>query len=214
VVLTAVLTLWPATPAESQLAVGATLTVLSGTANVVRADGTAIGSATSGLDLGIGDQVDTQASSKALVTFFDGTEVELGADASLLLRDMAVNGSQTAITVESLAGSSVHRVATLLAPGSTYQVQSGGTVALVRGTVFNHDVLPNGDVVVDLKECGQRPGEPPTALCLEFPQPGQLMQIGESCMASPRGDVIIIQCVQQVQTTVRTTTTRTVRRSR
>jgi hypothetical protein len=208
--------IWPASPALSQPAAGATLTVLRGTVNVLRADGSTVGPAASGLDLGIGDQVATLALSKALVTFFDGTEIELEADTTLVLRDIVVTGTKTAITVESLVGSSVHRVATLVDPGSTYQVKAGGTVALVRGTVFSHTTDDMGDVTVSLQQCGQRPGGSPTTACLEFPWVGRPIQVGESCKASHRGNTTFLECrlppTRRVQqTTIRT---QTVRRSR
>src|SRR4051812_15380763 len=65
-------------------AIGATLTVLRGTTAVQRADRTPLSPATSGLLLNIGDQVATLANASALVTFFDGSEVELGADTTII----------------------------------------------------------------------------------------------------------------------------------
>src|SRR3954470_13295241 len=56
---------------RAQTFFGATLTVLRGTAAVLRADGTPISPAASGLTLGPGDQVATLARSSALVTFFE-----------------------------------------------------------------------------------------------------------------------------------------------
>jgi hypothetical protein len=184
----------PAAPAHGQQMGGATLTVVRGTAAVVRPDGTTVAPAPSGLSLDVGDQITAQSQAKALVTFFDGTEIELAADTSLILREMTTAGTRTSIAVETLVGSTVHRVVASLDPGSSYQVQSGGSVALVRGTVFSHTTEPNGDVTVSLQQCGQRPGAPPTDRCLEFPQPGRLMRTGETCTLAQRGAVSTLTC--------------------
>src|SRR4051794_10282464 len=68
---------------------GATLTVLRGSAAVLRVDGTPISPAASGLTLAAGDQVATVGRSSVLVTFFEGSEVELGADTTIILRNLA-----------------------------------------------------------------------------------------------------------------------------
>src|SRR4051812_15522813 len=96
-----------------QIAAGATLTVLRGRAAVLKSDGTALSPAASGLALGPGDQVATLASAGALVTFFEGSEIELGADATIVIRELASRGQVTTITIESVVGSAVHRVVTL-----------------------------------------------------------------------------------------------------
>ena len=178
--------------APTAQAVGATLTVLRGTVAVVRADGTAVSPAGTGLALGAGDRVATLTLSGALVTFFEGSELELGAGATIIIRDLGSQGARTNISIESVVGSTVHRVTTLSDPGSTYRVDSGGTVALVRGTVFGHRADPNGDVTVYLDPCDPPPGAPPRAAveCLEFPNPGRLLARGVKRTATARGDIV------------------------
>jgi hypothetical protein len=65
-------------PVRAQVVVGASLTVLRGSVGVLRSDGTPISPAASGLALGPGDQIATLGRSSALVTFFEGSELELG----------------------------------------------------------------------------------------------------------------------------------------
>src|SRR3954467_10679837 len=77
---------------HAQAFFGATLTVLRGSAAVQRADGTPLSPATSGLTLSAGDQVATLNRSSVLVTFFEGSELELGADTTIILRDLAKDG--------------------------------------------------------------------------------------------------------------------------
>lgn len=164
-------------PAEQGLT--ATLTVLRGTAAVLKSDGTPVSPAASGLAVSLGDQIATLARSSALLTFFEGSEVELGADTTIIVRDLQRSGSQTTITLESVIGATVHRVTSLADPGSSYRVETGGSVALVRGTVFGHFVDGNGNVTVGVSD-----GD------VEFPRAGSHVRRGERVTATSRGDVI------------------------
>lgn len=162
----------------AQTAGRATLTVLRGSAAVLRADGTAISPATSGLVIGVGDQVSSLARSQALITFFDGTELELGSDTTLIVQEMATQGRRTTITVRSVFGTTLHRVVTLADPGSTYRVEAGGSVAIVRGTTFAHYHDPGtGDVTVAVSDSE-----------VEFPSPGAILRRGERRTFTSRGD--------------------------
>ena len=116
-------------PLLAQTATGATLTVLRGAAAVRKADGTPLSPAPTGLTIGVGDQVASLANSSALITFFDGSELELGADTALIIQEMASQGGRTTIAVQSVFGATLHRVVTLTDPNSTYRVEAGGTVA-------------------------------------------------------------------------------------
>jgi FecR protein len=174
----AVLPYVPATRTFAQTAVGATLTVLRGTAAVLKADGTKLSPGSSGLATSVGDQIATVGRSSALVTFFDGSELELGADTTIVVREMASQGGRTTIDVESVVGATVHCVVTLTDPGSSYRVEAGGTVALVRGTVFAHYRDPSGDITVAVAD-----GD------VEFPGPNQHLRKGERRTATERGDI-------------------------
>ena len=48
-----------------------------------------------GQTLGVGDQVATLTGGLALVTFFDGSEVELGAETTVIIREMDQRGGTT-----------------------------------------------------------------------------------------------------------------------
>src|SRR5687768_13391138 len=88
-----------------QVATGATLTVLRGTTSVVRSDGSAIQPASTGLTLNSGDRVATVGRASALVTFFDGSEVELGADTTIRIQEMESRaGGQISILLENVLG--------------------------------------------------------------------------------------------------------------
>src|SRR5574341_1333021 len=82
-------------PGTAQVRGGATLTVLRGTVGVMRTDGSPITPAPSGMSLGVGDRVSTVAASGAVLTFFDGSEVELGSDTSIVIRDATGEGTRS-----------------------------------------------------------------------------------------------------------------------
>jgi hypothetical protein len=175
-----------AAPGDAQIQDGATLTVIRGTTLVVRADGSVLQPAVSGTTLTVGDRISTLALSGALVTFFEGSEVEMGSEASIAIRELSAQGARVNITLESIVGSTIHHVVALSDPGSSYRVESGSTVGLVRGTVFGHRAEPHGDVTLALQSCGTR--VLPTG-CLEFPRDGMFVQPGQVRTASARGAV-------------------------
>ena len=120
----------------AQIQQGATLTVLRGEIAIIRPNGSAIQPAPSGSTVSIGDEIRTIGRAGALVTFFAGTEIELGADTILVVEQLSKDGDRIDISLRQVLGASVNRVQTLAGSGSTYQIQAGGAVALVRGTTF------------------------------------------------------------------------------
>src|SRR5262249_45129727 len=100
---------------------GATLTVSSGQVGVVKANGARISPARSGSDLGVGDQVGTIGDSNALVTFFEGTELELGKDTTIILREIQSSGNEVHITIVDVLGVTNSRLKAFVNPNSMYQ---------------------------------------------------------------------------------------------
>src|SRR4051794_8963218 len=72
----------------SQVGPGASLTVVRGSVAVSRPDGTAIYPAGTGLTLAVGDTVGTLERTRAIVTFFSGSEVELGSNTTIIIRQL------------------------------------------------------------------------------------------------------------------------------
>jgi len=134
---------------------GATLTVSSGQAGVVKADGARLSPARSGLDLGVGDQVGTIGDSDALVTFFEGTELELGKDTTIILREIRSSGNEVHVTIEDVLGVTNSRLKAFVNPNSSYQVQNpGGTVVAVgRGTRIYFGEISPRLAVIGLFDC-------------------------------------------------------------
>lgn len=171
--------------ALGQIGQGATLTVLRGTVSVIRADGTAASPAASGLVLGVGDHVATVGRSSALVTFFDGSEIELGADTSIAIHEMQANSSgQITILIENVLGSTVHRIVTFLNPGSVYRILAGGTVTEVHGTTLGHRTDDDGNVTVSLIESNGS---------VTFPNNQTQMHNAHTCTMSASGDLVCQQ---------------------
>jgi hypothetical protein len=163
---------------------GATLTVLRGTVALTRSDGSALQPATTGTVVHAGDRIATVGPAGALITFFVGAEIEMGADTTIAIQDIRGNSSGVIdVTIENVLGSTVHRVATLTNAGSSYRVVAGGTVALVRGTTFGHRHSADGTVTMFLTEAS---GD------VFFPTETNRIYPGEACMYTPRGD---LQCV-------------------
>ena len=122
--------------AAAQVADGATMTVLKGQVAIVRGDGSAMQPAPSGTIVRAGDEIRTLTDAGALVTFFAGTEVELGEETTLVVERVRREDGRIDISLRQIFGASLHRVQTLTDGGSSYRVDVGGAVAVVRGTTF------------------------------------------------------------------------------
>jgi hypothetical protein len=133
---------------------GATLTVLSGTVAVLFTNGSTIQPAPSGLTLGVGDRVAT-VGGPALVTFFEGSELELGPETTIILREIRANGQEVHVSVEDVLGTAVGRVQAFASPNSSYQLQTPGgqTVALIRGSFARITVFETGSTRVAVGDC-------------------------------------------------------------
>jgi len=124
------------TPVSAQVEDNATMTVIRGQVAVLRGGEGALQPAPSGTVVRGGDEIRTLTQSGALITFFAGTEIELGDQTSLAIDHISRDGSRIDISLTQVFGASLHRVQSLADPGSSYRVDVGGTAALVRGTSF------------------------------------------------------------------------------
>jgi hypothetical protein len=120
----------------AQRADGATMTVLRGQVAVVEAGGGAIQPAPSGTVVRAGDEIRTLTGSGAAITFFGGTEIELDESTTLVVERVSREGDKIDISLKQVFGAALHRVQSLSDPQSSYRVDVGGAVAVVRGTQF------------------------------------------------------------------------------
>ena len=114
----------------------ATLTVLSGGVTTYNETDGAYGVGLSGQNLREADHVITAADGHALVTFLDGSEIEMLPSTEITLRTVADSyGGGTVVQVQMSVGEAISRV-TQLSGDSSYQFMTPNATALVRGTIF------------------------------------------------------------------------------
>jgi hypothetical protein len=80
--------------ADAQVRDGATMTVLRGTVALLHGDGSADQPAPSGTVVHAGDEIRTLDESGALITFFAGTEIELGEQTALAVDRISRDGDR------------------------------------------------------------------------------------------------------------------------
>jgi hypothetical protein len=127
------LVLQPTQSVSAQVEDGATMTVLRGQVAVVRPDGTVRQPAPSGILVYAGDEIRTLSTAGALITFFVGTELELAEETVIRVEAASRDGERIEVSLTQVLGQTVSRVETFAHPGSSYRVEAGGAVALVRG---------------------------------------------------------------------------------
>jgi hypothetical protein len=156
---------------------GATMTVISGQVAVVRPDGSAMQPAPSGTTVFPGDEIRTLTASGALITFFIGTEIEMGADTALVVERVSRQGDQVDVSLKQALGISVSRIQTFTDPNSAYRIGAGGAVALVRGTEIGV-YGPQDGVVVFIDFESSRPI--PVAHCMLSPGVGVWFEVAKT----------------------------------
>jgi len=106
------------------------------------------------MDLASGERIRTSSSGEAVLTFLEGSDVQLLPDTELEMRDGDVQqGGRSVIAFKQFSGKTWNRVMALLDPESSYEVQTSSAYCLVRGTYFLVSVTDAGtSVEVDAGE--------------------------------------------------------------
>src|SRR5258706_11642671 len=142
VVLAVTLSSWPAgsvaSPASlasaAEMPVGATLKVLAVPVEVELGQTQTFEAAQDGQMLNQGDVVRTGPGGLALLTFFDGSESQLGAESTVQIeRAEATPAPQIALL--QTAGVTMNHVVPM-APGGSFQTDTPAATGLVRGTSY------------------------------------------------------------------------------
>ena len=125
-----------------------TLTILGGTADVAQGAG-GFARAADGQVLNAGDRVRTADAGYAVVTFFDGSTVEIepGTTITFIQATAAASGAIT-IQLEQAIGRTWASVQRLARADSKFELRTPATTATVRGTGFVTDVLASGATTV------------------------------------------------------------------
>src|SRR5438105_8741833 len=140
-VSTGILAAVRSTPAQAH---SSTVTVLDGQVLVRHSTGE-FAPITDGDIVSAGDSVRTAADSHGVLTFFDGTTVELEPETELTITTLQASTSGDKIVEMTQAvGRTWHVVTHLASPSSKYEITTGASTATVRGTAFEVAVLADG----------------------------------------------------------------------
>jgi hypothetical protein len=119
----------------------ATLTVTEPSVTVIPGASGAAHAGVSGETVGAGDRILTANPGGAVITFADGSEVELAPGTEVRLDAVGQTaGGGSLVAIAQASGTTVSRVTDLGANGS-YQLETPNATAFVRGTLFQTDVL-------------------------------------------------------------------------
>jgi hypothetical protein len=90
-----------------------------------------------------GDRVTTGKKSKATLVMFDGSELEIGPESSMTIAKLEKPSEfEKIIRFKLLVGHLLARVKKLATSSSAFEVEAGGVVCGVRGTVFAVQYIP------------------------------------------------------------------------
>jgi hypothetical protein len=97
-----------------------------------------------------GDYIKTTEDSWALITFFEGSTIELEGSTEIKTSDLAteVETGSTTILLEQEMGKTMSRVKKLVDPASRYEIETSTAAPTVRGTIMLVDVATDGTTTV------------------------------------------------------------------
>ena len=125
------------------------LSILDGSASVARGT-SAFAPASDGDLVNIGDRVQTDISSHAMVTFFDGSTLEIEPATMVQIEDAASAASGAiSIRISQTIGRTGASVQKLTRADSKFEIRTPTAVAAVRGTGFITEVLADGTTTVE-----------------------------------------------------------------
>ncbi|MFA5367464.1 MAG: FecR domain-containing protein [Dehalococcoidia bacterium] len=131
----------PTATAVVQTGETGTLSDIAGDVQVLRQGSSGWIVATSGMKIWTGDSLETGADGYVLVTFFDGSVMEVESDTEISVEELSVaSGGSTTVRIHQTIGSTINRVENLIDSSSKYEVESLAGTAAVRGTTFRNQV--------------------------------------------------------------------------
>ena len=143
------------TPKSQRIALGAstTLAIISGEVQIRHGATGDFVTATDGAILGPGDTIRTGTDARAVLTYFEGSTVEVEPDSELAIQTAHGNpDGSTVIEMQQNLGSTWHVVTHLSQGGSKYEVHTTSSTASVRGTAFTVGVTPEQTTTVTTTE--------------------------------------------------------------
>jgi len=111
-----------------------TLSDLEGDVQVLRSGASVWIAAASGMKIGVGDSLKTGADGYVLITFFDGSVMEVEADTQISVDELAVSsGGSTTVRINQVVGNTLNRVENLIDSSSTYVSPTAHILILEMG---------------------------------------------------------------------------------
>jgi hypothetical protein len=131
-------------PAEPMGETG-TLSSVTGDVEVQRQGAGSWIVATSGMKIGTGDNLKTGEDGYVLITFFDGSVMEVEADSEISVEELSqASGGSTTVRITQVIGHTINRVEDLIDSSSTYEIETPAGSAVVRGTIEDIHVYASG----------------------------------------------------------------------
>ena len=140
-------------PAEPTGETG-TLSGMEGDVQVLRQGASAWIAATSGMKIGTGDGLKTGSNGYVLITFFDGSVMEVESDSEISVEELSnASGGATTVRINQMLGNTLNRVENIVDSSSTYEVETPVGSAVVRGTFFGMLVDRYGELFHACTSC-------------------------------------------------------------
>ena len=137
-------------PAEASFT---TLSVISGTAEVRDEGAKDFRPAVDGEALEVGDTVRTASEARAVITFFEGSTVEMEPQTEVTMQKVQGEEKGGFFTqIGQSMGITWHRVVDFVDPRSRYEVDTPTATVAVRGTLFQVQVEADGSTTVETVE--------------------------------------------------------------
>jgi hypothetical protein len=122
-----------------------TLSGLEGDVQVLRAGASEWEAATSGMNVGEGYGVKTGSDGYVVITFFEGSVMEVEADTEISIEELSgTSGGSTIVRISQAIGDTVNTVQYLTDSSSTYAVETPAGTAVARGTIYKVSVSVGG----------------------------------------------------------------------
>ncbi len=131
--------------AQQQTTLAATLEVLKSGVEVKRVDTPNWITVKVEAIVGVGDQVRTDATGSARITFFtDGVDTDLLPNTTYSIKEFKGEGQSFTLNAQVLAGETTQRLGRALDANSSYNITTPGMVLAARGTEFSVRVEDSG----------------------------------------------------------------------
>ena len=122
-----------------------TLSGLQGDVQVLRTGASSWIAATSGMRIGTGDSLKTGEPGYVLITFFDGSIMEVEANSQISVEELSkTSGGSTTVHINQVIGNTINHVENLIDSSSNYEVETRAGSAVVRGTLYRVVVSAGG----------------------------------------------------------------------